>query len=462
MTGHEERTGTAEGSQGQSPERSACAEYQGGGPVPPEPRAWMVLPAATGAVEQWLRAALKKHLDVSHDEFLILCLLAEHTGGHDGDGGGGLRGAVSGAADPPTAVTAGRAPGAGTGPAHRVPACPTLPAGRAHPAGPAARIGGGSARGGHGAALGAGLRTTRIAELLGRPRTRLTYQVACLRRAGLVTRRPVRGDRRGVEVALTDTARRLLRGLRPAGRLGPRGPRARHRARPVPRDPRPPPGTGPSLSPGTGTGSAPATGPLRHGAARPSHRSPLPRTPPPREPVGCPPITSGASAGLRAPRGGPPIRTSAGSHPIRCLSEAPPDTRTGAPERFTPVPDVLTRPSPRGPREPVRCPRHERRSDGTRGAPRPHKAFGSPRRDVRRAGRASTGTADSARAHHTREGFARRRRTAGTRHTGACVRKRSTLRVPYAAQSSAHVPRDRAPRGTGKFAARPFGGSPEG
>ena len=58
---------------------------------------------------------------------------------------------------------------------------------------------------------GQGLRMTRIAELLGRPKTRLTYQIACLQHAGLVTRQSVCGDKRGVEVALTDKARRLLR-----------------------------------------------------------------------------------------------------------------------------------------------------------------------------------------------------------------------------------------------------------
>jgi hypothetical protein len=45
---------------------------------------------------------------------------------------------------------------------------------------------------------------------LGRPKTRLTYQIACLQHAGLVTRRSVCGDGRGVEVALTDKARSLL------------------------------------------------------------------------------------------------------------------------------------------------------------------------------------------------------------------------------------------------------------
>jgi DNA-binding MarR family transcriptional regulator len=89
-----------------------------------------------GAVEQELRSVVKDRLDVSHDEFLILCLLAEH---------------------PRT-----------------------------------------------------GLRMTRVAELLGRPKTRLTYQIACLQHAGLVTRKSVCGDKRGIEVALTEKARGLL------------------------------------------------------------------------------------------------------------------------------------------------------------------------------------------------------------------------------------------------------------
>ncbi|CAL9601592.1 hypothetical protein GCM10010423_07090 [Streptomyces levis] len=108
----------------------------GGGLLPAELRAWMLLLAATGAVEQRLRTVVKESLDVSHDEFLVLCLLAEQPEG--------------------------------------------------------------------------GLRMTRVAELLGRPKTRLTYQIACLQHAGLVTRRSVCGDKRGVEVALTDKARQLL------------------------------------------------------------------------------------------------------------------------------------------------------------------------------------------------------------------------------------------------------------
>ncbi|WP_406441837.1 MarR family transcriptional regulator [Streptomyces sp. NBC_01613] len=113
-----------------------CPSAQGAGLLPRELRAWMVMLAAVGAVEQRLGSVLKERLDVSHDEFLILCLLAEQPR--------------------------------------------------------------------------AGLRMTRIAELLGRPKTRLTYQIACLQHAGLVTRKSVCGDKRGVEVALTDKARRLL------------------------------------------------------------------------------------------------------------------------------------------------------------------------------------------------------------------------------------------------------------
>ncbi|MFF3850340.1 MarR family winged helix-turn-helix transcriptional regulator [Streptomyces sp. NPDC002328] len=115
-----------------------CPSAQGAGTglLPAELRAWMLLLAATGAVEQRLHSVVKERLGVSHDEFLVLCLLAEQPR--------------------------------------------------------------------------AGLRMTRVAELLGRPKTRLTYQIACLQHAGLVSRRSVCGDRRGVEVALTDKARRLL------------------------------------------------------------------------------------------------------------------------------------------------------------------------------------------------------------------------------------------------------------
>ncbi|MBO4259157.1 MarR family winged helix-turn-helix transcriptional regulator [Streptomyces griseorubiginosus] len=114
-----------------------CPSAQDGGLLPRELRAWMVMLAAMGAVEQELRSVVKDRLDVSHDEFLILCLLAEH---------------------PRT-----------------------------------------------------GLRMTRVAELLGRPKTRLTYQIACLQHAGLVTRKSVCGDKRGIEVALTEKARGLLK-----------------------------------------------------------------------------------------------------------------------------------------------------------------------------------------------------------------------------------------------------------
>ncbi|MFD5269457.1 MarR family winged helix-turn-helix transcriptional regulator [Streptomyces sp. NPDC058335] len=113
-----------------------CPSAQGTGLLPQELRGWMVMLAAVGAVEQRLRSVLKERLDVSHDEFLVLCLLAEQPE--------------------------------------------------------------------------EGLRMTRVAELLGRPKTRLTYQVACLQHAGLLTRRSVCGDKRGVEVALTDKARLLL------------------------------------------------------------------------------------------------------------------------------------------------------------------------------------------------------------------------------------------------------------
>jgi DNA-binding MarR family transcriptional regulator len=113
-----------------------CPSLRGDGLLPPELRAWMLLVAATGSVEQELRSVVKGNLDVSHDEFLVLCLLAEQP---------------------------------------------------------------------------EGLRMTRVAELLGRPKTRLTYQIACLQHAGLVTRKSVCGDKRGIEVALTEKARQLLR-----------------------------------------------------------------------------------------------------------------------------------------------------------------------------------------------------------------------------------------------------------
>jgi DNA-binding MarR family transcriptional regulator len=104
--------------------------------LPPELRAWMQMLAAAGAIEQQLRSLVKDRLGVTHDEFLVLCLLADQPNGT--------------------------------------------------------------------------LRMTQIAELLGRPKTRLTYQVVCLQHAGLVSRRAACGDRRGIEVALTDKARTLL------------------------------------------------------------------------------------------------------------------------------------------------------------------------------------------------------------------------------------------------------------
>ncbi|TLS46807.1 MarR family transcriptional regulator [Streptomyces montanus] len=121
---------------GHDPSGPGCDPSGESGLLPAELRAWMHLLAAAGAVEQQLRARVKDSLGISHDEFLVLCLLADQPG--------------------------------------------------------------------------AGLRMTRIAELLGRPKTRLTYQVACLQHAGLVSRKSVCGDKRGIEVTLTDKARRLL------------------------------------------------------------------------------------------------------------------------------------------------------------------------------------------------------------------------------------------------------------
>ncbi|KAA0931974.1 MarR family winged helix-turn-helix transcriptional regulator [Streptomyces apricus] len=114
----------------------APVEPPGDGLLPAELRSWMRLLAAAGAIEQQLRARVKDSMGVSHEEFLLLCLLADQPG--------------------------------------------------------------------------TSLRMTRIAELLGRPKTRLTYQVACLQHAGLVTRNSACGDRRGIEVALTEKARLLL------------------------------------------------------------------------------------------------------------------------------------------------------------------------------------------------------------------------------------------------------------
>ena len=115
----------------------ACGGERGDGPLPDELRTWMRILAAAGVVEQTMSKHVKRAFGVSHDEFLVLCLLAEQPK--------------------------------------------------------------------------EGLRMTRIAELLGRPKTRLTYQIACLQHAGLVTRKSVCGDKRGIEVALTDKASQLLR-----------------------------------------------------------------------------------------------------------------------------------------------------------------------------------------------------------------------------------------------------------
>ena len=109
--------------------------------LPDELRTWMRMLAAAGAVEQTMSRHVKRAFGVSHDEFLVLCLLADQPDG-----------------------TA---------------------------------------------------RMTRVAELLGRPKTRLTYQVGCLHHSGLVTREAVRGDRRGVALTLTDKARRLLAEMGP-------------------------------------------------------------------------------------------------------------------------------------------------------------------------------------------------------------------------------------------------------
>jgi len=122
-------------------DQPACDGTDESGLLPAELRAWMQLLAAAGAIEQRLRSQVKDTLGVSHDEFLVLCLLADQPG--------------------------------------------------------------------------AALRMSRIAEMLGRPKTRLTYQIACLHHADLVTRRSVCGDKRGIEVALTEKGRRLLREVSP-------------------------------------------------------------------------------------------------------------------------------------------------------------------------------------------------------------------------------------------------------
>lgn len=125
-----------------SPAPCPDAPAHGSGLLPDELRTYMLAVAATGAIEQQLRAHVKKALGVSHDEFLVLCLLADQPGST--------------------------------------------------------------------------LRMTRIAELLGRPKTRLTYQVGCLHHSGLVTRESVRGDRRGIALTLTDKGRRMLTEHAPA------------------------------------------------------------------------------------------------------------------------------------------------------------------------------------------------------------------------------------------------------
>ena len=106
------------------------------GLLPEDLRVWMRVLAAAGAVEQLITKKVKDAFGVSHDEFLVLCLLADQ-------------------------------------PDHT-------------------------------------LRMSRIAELLGRPKTRLTYQVRCLHHSGLVTRQSVHGDRRGIALTLTEKGKRLL------------------------------------------------------------------------------------------------------------------------------------------------------------------------------------------------------------------------------------------------------------
>jgi DNA-binding MarR family transcriptional regulator len=137
---------TADGRRADAPEPGRPSESgrspglgrppESGGLLPTELRAWMELLAAAGAIEQQLRGLVKERFGVTHDEFLVVCLLA----------------------DQPDST----------------------------------------------------LRMSQIAELLGRPKTRLTYQVVCLQRAGLIARRAACGDRRGIEVTLTDKARQLL------------------------------------------------------------------------------------------------------------------------------------------------------------------------------------------------------------------------------------------------------------
>jgi DNA-binding MarR family transcriptional regulator len=112
------------------------AEREAAGLLPEDLRVWMRVLAAAGAVEQLITKKVKEEFGVSHDEFLVLCLLADQ-------------------------------------PDHT-------------------------------------LRMSRIAELLGRPKTRLTYQVGCLNHSGLVTRQAVCGDRRGIALKLTEKGTRLL------------------------------------------------------------------------------------------------------------------------------------------------------------------------------------------------------------------------------------------------------------
>ena len=106
------------------------------GLLPEDLRVWMRVLSAAGAVEQLMAKKVKEAFGVSHDEFMVLCLLADQ-------------------------------------PDHT-------------------------------------LRMSRIAELLGRPKTRLTYQVGCLTHSGLATRQSVRGDRRGIALTLTEKGARLL------------------------------------------------------------------------------------------------------------------------------------------------------------------------------------------------------------------------------------------------------------
>ncbi|MGW2824359.1 MarR family winged helix-turn-helix transcriptional regulator [Streptomyces sp. NPDC001443] len=120
----------------------SAAEAGAGELLPTELRTWMQVLGVAGSVEQQLRKHVKEALGVTHDEFLVLCLLADQ---------------------PENA-----------------------------------------------------LRMSRVAELLGRPKTRLTYQVACLQHAGLVARESVSDDRRGVALVLTGKARRLLAEKSPA------------------------------------------------------------------------------------------------------------------------------------------------------------------------------------------------------------------------------------------------------